>query len=383
VCLNKRTHATVHDERPGVKETHAKWYDEHYSPLWNYLDANLPKVGKIQNPNLVVWPTYSTSNTSTSLWAGDTAATGHGWYAPPDPKVQATRTLVGNYGFFTAWIIGNYGHYLHDHLPSLAYLRRTALNDYGEDARFILPDYSRYKELVNFTDPEFYKRIDWVAFGEVIKIEGEVTYLQLNCLPEFGGHAVMKYLREWLVEAHPFDQADFDANKHVIFYNRAGTSRTRILDSTQQEQVMAIIRAAMDRHGLKDQEIVIFSGKDTNGDQVPIDEQFQIFRRASAVIGPHGSGISNMIWTNPNPKGCEARTKILEFVPGADVAQVHVLYAGYYRSFRALPLDYHELFYQIPSTDTHTFINLTELENGLNEIWGGNQTIKVEAAVLR
>jgi Glycosyltransferase 61 len=383
VCLNKRTHATVHDERPGVKESHAKWYEKHYQPLWDHLDANLPKVRKIQNPNLVVWPTGSSANSSTSLWAGADVATGFGWYAPPDPKVLPTRTLVGKYGFFTAWILGNYGHYLHDHLPSLAYLRKATVNEYDEDARFILPDFGRYKEMVNFTDPEFYKRIDWVAFGEVVKIEGEVIYLEPTGFPEFGGHALMKYVREWLVEAHPFDQADFDTNKHVVFYNRTGTARTRILDSEQEKKVVATIRAAMDRHGLGDQEIVIFSGKDKNGETVTMDEQFQIFRRASTIIGPHGSGMSNMIWTNPNPKGCEARPKILEFVPGEDVAHVQTLYGGYYRSFRALPLDYHEIFYQVPSINTHTFISLTELENGLNAIWGDKQFVKVEAAIGR
>jgi hypothetical protein len=315
-------------------------------------------------------------------WFRKQSATAHGYgqYAPPDPKAIPTRTLVGNYGFFTAWILGNYGHYLHDHLPSLAYVRKTAMDDYGEDARFILPDYGRYKEMVNFTDPEFYKRVDWVPLGEVIKIEGEVTYMQPTGDLQYCGHALMKYLRDWLVEALPFDQHDFDTNKHVVFYSRNGTSRTRILDHEQEKQALAIIRAAMDRHGLGDQDIVVFSGHDKLGKLVPMDEQFHIFRRASAIIGPHGSGMSNMIWTNPNPKGCEARTKVLEFVPGAEVAHVHAMYGGYYRSFRSLPLDYHELFYQVPSIDTHTFINLMELENALNVMWGppGNQTFQVE-----
>jgi len=85
----------------------------------------------------------------------------------------------------------------------------------------------------------------------------------------------MKYLRDWMVEAHPFDQNDFDANKHVVFYNRTGTSNRRIMDSAQQEQAAAVIRAAMDRHGLGDQEIVVFSGNDKKGERVPLMNSFR------------------------------------------------------------------------------------------------------------
>lgn len=341
----------------------------------------MPTVSKISNPKLIVWNTGPSSNTSTSLWADADVASGIGWYPPPDPEVSPTRTLIGNYGFFTAWILGNYGHYLHDHLPSLAYLRKVTFHAYGKDARFILPNFGRYNEYVNFTDPEFFKRVDWIEFDEVVKIQGEVTYLEPIEFPQFAGHALMKYVREWLIEVHPFDKTDYEKNKHVVFYNRTGTTDHRLFDSEQEKQALSIIRAAMDRHGLHDQEIFIYSGHDKNGKIMPMHEQFQIFRRASAIIGPHGSGISNMIWSNPNPQGCFQRTKVLEFVPGEDVAHVQAIYVGYYGLFRALPLEYHSIFYQVPSTPDQTYINLTDLDNGLNAMWGRLQGFRVEDAV--
>lgn len=385
VCLNKRLHASLHDGRPGVAETCMDWHRKSLTWYGKLLIDKLPEVGKMQNPNLVVWDTAG-ELTSSCMWVpnGTCVTTARwdgiyrGWIAPPDHKIQPNRTLVGNYSFYTSWFVGNYGHFLHDHLPSMAYLRRMAMDKYGDNAKFILVDFGRYKELVNFTDPDFYKRVEWIKIGEVIRIEGEVTYLKPNVIPDrWGGHALMTYLRDWMVEVHPFDQADFDANKHVIFYNRTGTADYRILDGEHEKQVVASIRAAMERNGLGDQEIFVFSGHDKNGVLLSMEEQFRIFRRASTIIGPHGSGISNMFWTNPNPKGCEARTKVLEFVPGPDTAFVHAIYHGYYDMFKTLPLDYHQIFYQLPSTHETTFINITTLEKALDVMWGGNETISV------
>jgi len=382
VCLNKRKHASIHDERPDVKEDYVKWYGGHYN--WDYYDVTLPQVKQLQNPNLVVWETYG-ANTSTSLWVPNSNdfAKGLGWYTPPDPTISPTRTLVGKFGFFTTWFTGHYGHFNHDYLPSLAYIRKVAMSRYGDDTRFILVDYHRNKELVKFMDPAFYELVDWISIEEVVKIEGEVTYIEPVGMPEMAGHALMAYLRQWMIETHPFNQADFDANKHVLYYDRVGSSGVmhgRVLDADHQKQILEAIRAAMDRHGLGDQELVIFNGQKGNGEPMSPDDQFQAFRRASTLIGPHGTGLSNMVWTNPNPKTCETRTQLLEFVVGADVAQVQCIYGGYYRQFRSLPLDYHEIFYQIPSTSETTYINIAELDNALNVMWGGDKKVHIEAA---
>ena len=305
VCLNKRYHASIHDKRPGVKEEYAKFYQDNWR--WDRFDADLPKVHKMQNPNLVVWETHA-SNTSSSLWTPTDAshyATGPGWDAPPNPSIMPTRTLVGKYGFYTSWFTGHYGHFNHDFLPTLAYMRKVAMTAYGDETRFILVEFWRSKEVVKFMDPVFYERIDWISDNEVVKIEGEVTYIEPLSIPEIAGHALMAYLREWMVEAHPFDQADFDANKHVLYYDRVGSSGVnhgRVLDADHQKEIIIAIRKSMDKHGLGDQELVLFNGQNENGEALSPEEQFLAFRRASTLIGPHGTGFSNMVWTNPNPK---------------------------------------------------------------------------------
>ena len=326
--------------------------------------------------------------TLTSLWSPTTkvVAKGLGWNPAPAHDIVPTRTLVGKFGFYTTWFTGHYGHFNHDYLPSLAYVRKMAMTAYGDEARFILVDYHRNKELIKFMDPAFYELVEWIKIREVVIIEGEVLYIEPIGLPEMAGHAITAYQREWMVETHPFDQADFDANKHVLYYDRVGSTGVnhgRVLDADLQKEIIIAIRAAMEKHGLGDQELVIFNGQKENGEAMSPEEQFQAFRRASTLIGPHGTGFSNMIWTNPNPNSCENRTQLLEFVVGADVQQVQCLYGGYYRSFRALPIDYHEIFYQIPSTNAKTFISIPELENALDVMWGGKQTIHIDESVVQ
>ena len=392
VCLNQRTHSSLHDIRPHVKEAYAKWYDRNYP--WSRWDPMLPEVHQMSQPQLAVWHhTTRWGNSSCSLWLPtedeekeSQCATGPGFFPPPNPHVQPTRTLVGNFGFYTTWFTGHYGHFNHDYLPSLAYMRAVTRSAYGNNtAKFILVDFERCRELVQFMDPDFYKRVEWIQFDEVVKIDGEITYLTPQSIPQNAGHALMSHLRQWLTEAHPFDAADFHTHQHILYYDRVGSNAVnhgRVLDADQQWQILVTIRAAMEKYGLANQELVLFNGHNKQGETLSPAEQFQLFRRASTIIGPHGTGISNMVWTNPNPQGCEARTQLLEFVPGPDVADVQGIYAGYYRSFRGLPIDYHELFYQLPSTNSKTFISLTELENALDVMWSGKQIIHVEESVL-
>jgi capsular polysaccharide biosynthesis protein len=44
-------------------------------------------------------------------------------------------------------------------------------------------------------------------------------------------------------------------------------------------------------------------------DQRSVDERIELFRSASMVASPHGSGLNNIIW-------CDPGTKVLEFFPG-------------------------------------------------------------------
>jgi len=390
-CLNLPYHAIVHEHNPLVLSDYINIYTTRY--FWNDWDDDVPAVAEMDNPTLVVWATegmishssmWTTTSTSTSSTTPTiTVAKGNGWIDPSNPNIVPTRTLVGKYTFYTAWFNGHYGHMMHDHFPTMAYLQKITNDKYGKDnAKYILVDTKKAKEIVQFLDPDMYQRVEWIQQGEVIQVQGQVMYVMPNGRgAEHNGHVLMSYLRNWLVQVHPMDYRDYQVNKHVLFYDRSSSSDVhggRVLNAQIQEQILATIRKYMDKYGMKEEPILIYNGQDENGHTLSVEQQFLAFRRASAIIGPHGTGISSMVWTNPNPKGCEARTKVLEFMCTSETENIHSAFQGYYRSFRSLPLDYHELFYQPPSTIDNMFINISDLEDALEAMWGGKQIIQIE-----
>ena len=149
--------------------------------------------------------------------------------------------------------------------------------------------------------------------------------------PNYSGkynHVLFPYMRRWIHEGHP-DSYYPPSQRHVIFHTRAGSTPRRVVEKEHEKDIVAAIRRTMKRNKI-DLPLVTFNGKDELGNTLPLEEQFDIFRRASHIIGPHGSGLANIMWTNPYPATCEDRTKVLEFIPGTDSATVQFLFNGYY-----------------------------------------------------
>mmetsp|Transcript_38241 Transcript_38241/g.114465 ORF Transcript_38241/g.114465 Transcript_38241/m.114465 type:complete len:345 (-) Transcript_38241:50-1084(-) len=307
----------------------------------------------------------------------------------PQSTILAGVDVVAHTGFFP----NNFGHILHDNLPVVAWLKYVA----HDEATFLLPDHDKFRELVRFIDPEFFRRVHWYHPNEVITVR-DGTLTVSDHWPFLGpyGNTLWRYLRSWIGENHPERYPEDE--RTVVFYTRgpvppengaaaaatdeewnldigpprpsAETRHGRLLDLNHQSDVVASVRAAMERHGRKET-LVFFTGSDeTTGKILPFREQFDTFRRASAVIGPHGSGLANVIWTDPFPPGCGDRVKMLEFIPGSDSAHVQKLYNGYYWNMRGMPLEWHQITYTPDSTQEVTRVRLPDLEKALDDMWG-------------
>ena len=128
----------------------------------------------------------------------------------------------------------------------------------------------------------------------------------------------------------------------------------------------------MEKYNRKEK-LFIFSGQDDEGEILPLSDQFDIFRRASTMIGPHGSGFANTIWTYPFPQGCDERVQMLEFISGTDSEQVQTpVFNGYYWVMRGMPIDWHQIVYASNSTRFTTYIRLDVLQNTIDEMWGSS-----------
>jgi hypothetical protein len=293
------------------------------------------------------------------------------WVPHQKYKFLGTKrtVLTGDGVAMFGFIPFNFGHCLHDNLPLVAWLRSIV----PDSTTFILPDTEMYRNLIDFIDPTFSERIYFYTSNEIVTVEkGTLTVVKpLGLILATYGNTLFRYFRHWIYEHHM--ESYPDSEKHIIFHTRGGpeAAHGRRLDLQHEQDVLATIHSAMERYGRKEK-LVIFSGSNDQGERLSYAEQMNIFRRASTIIGPHGSGLANVIWTNPLPKGCDQRVQMLEFIAGSDAPQVQppTLYNGYYWVMRGMPVDWHQLLYASNSTSETTFIHLDDLERALDSMWG-------------
>lgn len=323
------------------------------------------------------------------------------WIDPDDADKDrpADRFLHGNYVTFISWFTGNYGHFLHDHLPVIAWLREYL----DPDVKFLLLYHPRHEEILNTVDPTFVReRVEWVQRHELLQINDGTLTVMAAATP-YRNIRPIESLGRWLNDARP---ATHDTSKGtIIYYTRGGSSDTqhgRVVEPNHEANIIAAIRAKMAKYN-RPEELVIFNGQE-NGATMAIERQFQLFRSASTVIGPHGSGLANVVWmdasSTPTTKEsadrtpsttCTKRPRILEFLLGPDSAQVHPpceecegipFSRTYYHLFSTIPwVEYNHLLYAGNSTEATTYIDLTALDLALEDMWSSNNMDADNAAV--
>lgn len=193
----------------------------------------------------------------------------------------------------------------------------------------LLVDNKTTRNVLSFIDPGFVKdQVEWINRDVVYHIKGSLTVsVPLGIPAVMGCCGQFDPMRQWMAEKHE----ENPAKKHVVYYSRGMSTDThhgRKLEAQHEKEVIAHIKAAIKKYG-RNEELVIFTGQ-KDGKTMPVVNQYAIFRTASTIIGPHGSGLGgNFVWTNPFPTTCEERTQLLEFIPGQDSAQVQALYGSY------------------------------------------------------
>lgn len=370
------SHAMLHDRRQDVvhdfEETTGKETD-----MWNGRFDDTPELAVRHNVRYSVW--HGLEHHVYSVWdpenvddyVGKDFRSSSGWCRPTEKEASqpVKEVLEGDWAAFSTWHNNVYGHFVHDHLPTIAYLKSSV----PESTKFLLVDYNVTRMVIEQVDPVFYKRIKWINERDVYHVQGSLTVaLRLSYEITMGCCGAFDPLRKWLAEAHPY----VPDKKIVLYYQRRSkdTTNGRVLDEAHEAEVLRLIRSAMNRYHTNDEELVIFNGLDPKtGDTMSIADQFALFRRARTIIGPHGSGIGgNFAWTNPFPTNCEERTQLLEFLPGKETPDVHNHpYVTHYNTVRKWPLDYHNILYTAESTSGTTFVNLQDLDDALRFMWGG------------
>ena len=387
ICLSTDTHAVIHDKREEMR----KVYWAHGDKLRKDNDnVPLPPTHSLHNGHAVIWKPPRRRFylwAEVSLWnSREIVADDKSFYSPYARDTNNFRKeltspkLVLNgsdYFLFTtgAGLEGHYGHYKHDVLPSIAYFRKTL----PEKTMFLLLDVGINKETIEFIDPEFSrKRVHWIKFDQHVEVRGGT--LTVSASPEIPFtrvHLLFNPLREWLNLNH----AGVPPKRRVVYYKRIrvdkkGAQQGRVLDDGQEKELLSRVRKKMVQHNKEDLELVTFDGLDpATNETMSLQEQFDLFRSAQTIIGPHGTGLGgNLLWIDPSPKNCEDRTQLLEFVPGPDSGHVHHVGASHYPFYRGLPINYHVTLYESRSTHERTFVDLDMVDEFLDSVWGPQPT---------
>lgn len=347
----------IHSQNPEMQKLYEKVCSSRFFNNSNLRigDKKYPRIDTLENGKYIIHETGS--RVKQSAWNGSRCikniSSRSGWINPKESQVKFH--LTGDHVAFATWFCGNYGHTMHDFMPYLSWLKSKFPRH-----QFILHDNPVSKNLIKFIDLEFYKKVFWLPKDKVVQVSGDLIVSTPDCHPCIMEKKFMCYLMDWYKQQFPRTSKP----KNIIYYDRStGANHGRILNNECQREIIATIKNYISKNKI-DGELIIFKGNKENGESLSVKEQFDIFSRAHTIIGPHGTGLTNILWCdfyNEKP------IKLIEFIPG-DIgysAQVQSPFNGYHNVLSGLPIDYNCVIYEKRSTNRETFININDLKSAL------------------
>lgn len=278
--------------------------------------------------------------------------------------------VTGNTLLWMNFHYGNYGHYLHDHAPAIVAL----LDILGSSVSWVALPYSELsKKWLCWFDPALLERVIFYPAGKVI-CSNSTTLIPMN---EHGDTA-----QDW---RHPATMSLLNQKAHELHYQTEGSQQEEPLKLVfasrnsktakhgrtfiNEPQVLDSIRQMMKLYN-RTEELVIY-----DGDGVTYEDQFNLFSKAAMIMGPHGSAMSNVLWSRSH-RGCQKPVDVIEFVGGLySGPQIQKAYRGYYDLEGTVPwVNYHMLTFQDNSTLEETSVSIGDVESALSWIWGGLDT---------
>lgn len=320
------------------------------------VDRDFPKIEILENGFYVIYETEEEPKQSAwnSYKIVENTNPKSGWVSPK--KTKPDVILEGNYIGYCSWFQGNYSHMLTDNLPYISWLKSEFKN-----YNFLMLDHPVSREIFYSFDINFYKKIFWIKKDQVIFVRGNLLITIPDMHPCIMSSKLIDYFMKWTSEKLPTEEQE-----NVIYYNRSLDTSTRIINKENNKEIICLIKKDMIRKNIKGKLIIFNSARENF--RMPIYNQIKLFRKAHTVIGPHGSGLCNILWSQiigKNP------IKFLEFIPGLKGYSAHVQHEfnGYHNVLSGLPIDYHCLLYEPISTNQETFICLSHLKMALDYIW--------------
>lgn len=247
----------------------------------------------------------------------------NGFFMPPEKEEISGSCLnfvSSDYPllFFTNFFSTNFGHILHDSFPSLLILLKFAVDGllgplFG-NARVLLPDTVLSRSIVEWAVGPSVFRNNFIIFkvGEKNCLRSPtIGVLQYNGnnFAASQNPVVMTMARtifDEYIQHHSYPPCK---SRRVVYYTRSGSTVQNGRKVADEDKVVQVISSALQDYDWDPESLFIFNGTR------PIAEQYDIFRCADIVIGPHGSGLANLVWTRMS-SGCSDPVNVIEFMCG-------------------------------------------------------------------
>lgn len=271
-----------------------------------------------------------------------------------------TRDYFGDFVLFSQRFQNNYGHVFHDHLPQISWLTQNT------NAKIFLMDTPLNRIFTKCFFNDISQRFIFSKTNKKQNVFGSISTYELSDPRSYSKEMYNVHYHVAFYKQKLKNSCLSNDHGKVIYCSRNSSqvkhSRKMNVDNERQ-----IIELLLNKFGDR---LVVFNGQDEHGKKIPVYDQARLFSSADVVIGPHGSGMSNigwMDWSTKNP-----RKKVIEFVCSESSKQVQSgcpFYRTYAWMFGTLnSIDYHHIAFTEYSTADETYISLKDLETVLRVI---------------
>lgn len=252
----------------------------------------------------------------------------------------------------------NYGHILHDVIPNLLSLDKQ----------------DKYDKVIMSNNPLLKKILIVLKIRLSEKIVLIESPLDFNCnkithssCPAFHVRNTesIKLFKEY-IESFIKGRIATKKRNRLIYYKRQGkdVKNGRGMSASNEKEIISLLKSYASDKNL---DFTIFNGL-KNGKTMPFIEQIKLFREASVVVGPHGSGLANTVWMDPhnNCRVCEFCSGPNHIIHGSKensgyVKNYNFLYGGILGEF----IDYNLIPFTSSSSPKNTSIDLNNLKKFL------------------
>lgn len=253
----------------------------------------------------------------------------------------------------------NYGHCLHDVIPSLLFYDKNS--DYQKIFTTGAP--LLHKLLTTFKIK--FSKIQFIEHKETISQQFESMTI-INCNAYHKRDINKTHLIKESIDNFIKENIKTSINNRLIYCTRNHSKDVRhgrLMDASNEMHIVNLLKHYCKHNGLI---FTMFNGQE-NGETMSHIKQLKIFNEAQIIVGPHGSAMANVIYCNSNNN-----IKVCEFTSGTEV-QVHGgIFNKHYNALFGYLFDKMYDYYLIPfdksSNPSVTSIDLDNLKEFLTNI---------------